>query len=269
MGNGLPGAALRVVELPNGNLVAAYRDVSWFGSQVAEWDGSTWTALGTATDQPIEAMLALPDGDLLIGGRFTTVGGVLAAGLARWRGGVWHAVPGVEGYVFALAMSSTGEIGVGGAFLAPAVGSVNFVSLTSGCAAMVTSTATACIGPAGPLQSTATALPWLGSTLRLRTSGYAAGSLAVVMAGFQATSVSLAAVHPAGLPGCSVLTSFDAVQLRVPVAGAVEVTIPIANSPALLGVTLRHQHLQAEFGAGGALVSLSSSNLLQSVVGDF
>mgnify|MGYP006915314013 CR=1 FL=1 len=59
------------------------------------------------------------------------------------------------------------------------------------------------------------------------------------------------------------------VSASSPVAGVVDVAIQIPNDPALIGVALRHQQLQAGLDAAGALVSLSSSNLLQSVVGDF
>ena len=162
-GSGPPGGVSAIDELPNGNLVAAGYDAATAGGLVAEWNGTTWTNLGSGMNRRIDAVLALPDGDVLAGGWFTTAGGVPAVGLARWRSGAWQAVPGVEGYVSALAMGSNGEIGVGGTFWAPGVGSANFVRLASGCAAAVTSTTTPCTGAAGPLVSTATSVPLLGS----------------------------------------------------------------------------------------------------------
>ncbi|MCU0867967.1 MAG: hypothetical protein MUC36_29640 [Planctomycetes bacterium] len=141
-------------------------------------------------------MLALPDGDVLAGGWFTTAGGVPAKGLARWRGGAWHAVHDVVGNVYSLAMGSNGEIGVGGAFWSPATGSSNL-------------------------------------TFRIRTTGYASSSIAAALIGSQATNQLLSSAHSAGLPGCSLLTSPDWVLFALPVAGVVELELPIQNTPAL------------------------------------
>jgi trimeric autotransporter adhesin len=269
LGSGLPGGAGRMDELPNGNLVAITYDDANVVWHVAEWNGATWTNLGSGMNSSILDVLALPDGDVLAGGWFTTAGGVPARGLARWRGGAWHAVHDVVGNVYSLAMSSNGEIGVGGAFWSPATGSTNFVRLASGCAAAVTTTATACVGPAGPLVSAPTSLPWLGSTFRIRTTGYASSSIAAVLIGSQPANLLLSNAHSAGLPGCSVLTSPDQVLFALPVAGVVELELPIQNTPALIGLALRHQQLQAGLASDGAMVSLSSSNLLELLVGDF
>ncbi|MFN9331979.1 MAG: hypothetical protein ACK6D1_05195 [Planctomycetota bacterium] len=269
LGSGLPGGAGRIDELPNGNLVAITYDAANFVWYVTQWNGATWTNLGSGMNATIQDVLALPDGDVLAGGMFSMAGGVPAKGLARWRGGAWQAVHDVVGNVYSLAMGSNGEIGVGGYFWAPAVGSANFLRLASGCPATVTSTATPCVGPAGPLVSSAESLPWLGSSLRILTTGYASGSIAAVLIGSQPANQPLSNLHSAGLPGCSVLTAPDGVLLTQPVAGVLELALPIPNTPALVGVTLWNQQLQAGLDSAGALVSLSSSNLLEILVGDW
>lgn len=269
IGSGLPGGVGAIDELPNGNLVAVSYVAATGGSFVAEWNGATWTSLGTGMDRRIDALLALPDGDVLAGGWFTTAGGVPATGLARWRGGAWQAVPGVEGYVSALAIDRNGEIGVGGTFWAPALGSFQFVRLASDCAARVSNTAQACNSPGSAILSTPTSLPWLGSTFSIRTTGYANGSVAAVVTGFQAASLPLVNLHPAGQAGCSLLTSVDALRFAFPVGGLVEERLTIPNAPALIGVSLRHQQVQVVLDANGAVADLRSSNLLQSTIGDF
>ena len=59
-----------------------------------------------------------PDGDLYLGGSFSAVGQLAAAGIARWDGQRWHAlgagIPG--GYVYALAFGPDGALYAGGYF---------------------------------------------------------------------------------------------------------------------------------------------------------
>src|ERR1043165_7473171 len=58
-------------------------------SNIASWDGSSWHALGSGTDQPVLALAVLPSGELVAGGQFTTAGGVPARNIARWNGAAW------------------------------------------------------------------------------------------------------------------------------------------------------------------------------------
>ena len=72
-------------------------------------------------DGPIYAMLAAPNGDLIVAGRFDVAGGVLASGVARWDGHAWSAFGqgvGRTGYytVYALALLPNGDLIAAGSF---------------------------------------------------------------------------------------------------------------------------------------------------------
>lgn len=117
--------------LPNGDLVAAGRFTSAGGTaaaHVARWDGTTWHALGSGLSFPSEpfnidvfSLAALPNGDLVAGGRFTHAGGIQVDSLARWDGTNWHTMGGVKllsswGEVHSLLTLPNGDLVVGGQF---------------------------------------------------------------------------------------------------------------------------------------------------------
>lgn len=59
-------------------------------SNIAEWNGSAWSALGSGMNGGVSA-LAVAGGNLYAGGGFTTAGGVLVSNVAEWDGSVWSA----------------------------------------------------------------------------------------------------------------------------------------------------------------------------------
>jgi len=64
-------------------------------SNIARWDGTTWSALGDGVDDNVTAMHVFDDGggtDLYVGGYFDTAGGVAAARIARFDGADWSAL---------------------------------------------------------------------------------------------------------------------------------------------------------------------------------
>ena len=67
---------------------------------IARWDGAQWTALGGGLqgvptyDVYVNAIATDSRGNLYVGGRFSTAGGVPALNLARWNGETWSAVAG-------------------------------------------------------------------------------------------------------------------------------------------------------------------------------
>ena len=64
---------------------------------LARWDGETWSALGTGTNDTVYALAAFDDGGgpaLYLGGAFGVAGGVPVAGLAKWNGASYSAVGG-------------------------------------------------------------------------------------------------------------------------------------------------------------------------------
>lgn len=71
------------------------------------------------TTGAVYATLALPSGDVLVGGAFTMAGGVSANNIARWRAstGAWSPIgTGVGGSVFALLQLPDGTVLVAGSF---------------------------------------------------------------------------------------------------------------------------------------------------------
>jgi hypothetical protein len=51
-----------------------------------------WDTMNGGTNGPINTMARLPNGDIVVGGRFTQAGGVPANNIARWDGSFWHAM---------------------------------------------------------------------------------------------------------------------------------------------------------------------------------
>ncbi|MCA8953721.1 MAG: hypothetical protein KDE27_29690 [Planctomycetes bacterium] len=86
-------------------------------ANVARWDGAMWHALGAGVDQEVNALTLLPNGDLAVGGDFTTAGGQPASHVALWDGAAWTTLPpGADGDVFALGVLPNGTLAVGGNF---------------------------------------------------------------------------------------------------------------------------------------------------------
>ncbi|MGH7970073.1 MAG: hypothetical protein ACREIC_15230, partial [Limisphaerales bacterium] len=102
-------------------------------NNIAKWDGSSWTALGSGMNGRVDA-LAVSDGNVYAGWYFTTAGGSAAKGVAKWDGSSWAALgSGVGGtfpYVTALAVSGT-DLYVGGRF-ATAGGATNYIAKWDG-----------------------------------------------------------------------------------------------------------------------------------------
>ncbi|HEX5054093.1 MAG TPA: hypothetical protein VFZ65_20105 [Planctomycetota bacterium] len=83
---------------------------------VARFDGAAWQVLGSA-DASVHALVELPNGDLVVGGSFTSIDGVAAACVARWDGASWHALgSGTNQPVTALAVLPNSDLVVGGGF---------------------------------------------------------------------------------------------------------------------------------------------------------
>ncbi|MBJ6110177.1 T9SS type A sorting domain-containing protein [Hymenobacter sp. BT523] len=102
-------------------------------NNIARWNGTAWTALGTGTGGSyfagrVTALKLDGTGGLYVGGHFLTAGGSLATRLARWDGSAWQAqglamsgdstgsiqIPDV---VNALALDGRGHLLAGGCFI--------------------------------------------------------------------------------------------------------------------------------------------------------
>lgn len=86
-------------------------------SGLARWDGSGWAALDPKVQCSVGAMVAMANGELLVGGKITGIAGSGTVNLAKWDGVVWTAVAsGVNGGVQSLLPLSDGKVVVGGSF---------------------------------------------------------------------------------------------------------------------------------------------------------
>ncbi len=112
--------------LPDGRLLASGRfdaaggpiGVGVPAKNLAVWDGTAWAefAGGTSPNGP-NALHMRSDGNVLIGGYFTSAGGVTVNNIARWDGTAWHPLDeGVESGVATITSLPSGNILVGGWF---------------------------------------------------------------------------------------------------------------------------------------------------------
>src|SRR5437016_8473529 len=86
-----------------------------FATNIAKWDGRTWSALGPGVGGVVWD-LAVSGSDLFVGGLFNTAGGMLATNIAQWNGTNWSALgSGVGGTVTTMAVSG-GDLYAGGLF---------------------------------------------------------------------------------------------------------------------------------------------------------
>jgi len=127
--SGQPGV-FAIERLPNGTIVAGGRFETAGGlsaTNIARWNGSAWSAMGSGLGVPfttdgVGALQALPNGDLLAGGRFTSP----SANIAKWNGSAWVAanaggLPGTPQFsgfwgVNDLLALSDGRVAAAGAF---------------------------------------------------------------------------------------------------------------------------------------------------------
>ena len=105
-------------------------------NNVARWDGTTWSSLGTGTTNGVNdlvyALVRAANGDLYVGGRFTQAGAVATNYIAKWNGTTWSSLGtgtsnGVSGNVSALAVTSSGDVYIGGGFGQPNAGMANSI----------------------------------------------------------------------------------------------------------------------------------------------
>ncbi|MBM3990360.1 MAG: hypothetical protein FJ298_05050, partial [Planctomycetes bacterium] len=93
LGGGFDSDVYSIAVLSNGDLVAgggftianyANSASSFDAVGVARWNGSTWSALGSGTNDRVRALAALPNNQLAVGGDFQTVGSHRSAYFARY-----------------------------------------------------------------------------------------------------------------------------------------------------------------------------------------
>lgn len=104
----------------DGKLWAAGWDAIKQGDDViqglAVWNGTSWSAPpGGGIDQ-FAFELVEDNGELLVGGDFTTIGGLSSRGAAAFNGTTWRALDFPVGAVYAFARGADNELYAGGAF---------------------------------------------------------------------------------------------------------------------------------------------------------
>jgi hypothetical protein len=99
LGSGTPSYTAALTTY-NGNLIAGGYFNNVGGSNIASWNGSTWTALGsgmsvnTANSNPYAVVLSVIEynGELYAAGQFDTANGVPVNNIAKWDGTSWSNV---------------------------------------------------------------------------------------------------------------------------------------------------------------------------------
>jgi hypothetical protein len=88
-------------------------------NRIAKWNGSTWSALGTGTDDWVNA-LVIDGSNVYAAGKFIHAGGVTVNHVAKWNGSIWSALgTGTNNDVNALSISFDGKVFAGGTFTSP------------------------------------------------------------------------------------------------------------------------------------------------------
>jgi hypothetical protein len=102
-------------------------------SNIAKWDGNSWSALGSGVNSSVNA-LAVSGDDVYAGGNFTTAGGQSASRVAKWNitASSWSALGnGVPDVVNAVAVSGS-DVYVGGRFSVVNAMLANFIAKWNG-----------------------------------------------------------------------------------------------------------------------------------------
>ena len=124
-----------------------------------------------------------------------------------------------------------------------------------------------CTGPGGALSLTADNRPWTGRTFSATAGTLGPTSFGLGVVGTTQTSLPLVAVLPQGGLGCDLLATPDVVVTLLPIAGQVQIQLPLPNTPTLAGATLNFQVTELQFDLFGNIAGLFSTNGLAITVG--
>ncbi len=130
-----------LVGLPDGNILAGgefeFNTDSGQLNRIALWNGTQWAPLGTGITGgsliSVNAIDRMSNNDIIVGGTFTTAGGLSAANIARWNGFAWSAIGlGTTGTVYAVKVAANGDIYAGGQFATASGALVNNIARWNG-----------------------------------------------------------------------------------------------------------------------------------------
>lgn len=114
----VPNGGVNSMIVYNGKLIAAGAFDSADGmpaKNIAQWDGTSWSPLGSGVDSIVTA-LTVYDGKLIVGGLIDSAGGIPVKDIAQWDGNSWSPLgSGISGYVYALT-TYNGVVVAGGLF---------------------------------------------------------------------------------------------------------------------------------------------------------
>ncbi|GAA4049516.1 hypothetical protein GCM10022409_40140 [Hymenobacter glaciei] len=126
--NGLDSSVTALAVAGNGDVYAGglFRQAgSVAANRVARWDGTTWSPLGTGTNNgmnnEVRTLVVASNGDVYAGGFFTQAGGLAANFVAKWNGAAWNSLGtgtanGMNVGVPTLALAGNGDLYAGGNF---------------------------------------------------------------------------------------------------------------------------------------------------------
>ena len=281
LGTGVDGTVQALTISPNGDLIAGGMFTMAGGlivNRVARWNGASWSALASgvsALSTPaVYAIAALPNGDVVAGGYFTSAGGVQANHVARWNGSAWSALgSGVNGAVYSVAFSSAGQLAVGGNFqIAGGLASKGLARFVSPCPAMAAPLGLGCSGSGGINTLTLVAPPWVDSTFRAQGSGLPTTALVVAATSFTPIAqgaLPLVTLFAQAPMGCDLLVVPDLLQLYLTTTGSVESSFFLPNAPPIVGISFFHQLVPLGLDALGNVIEVTSTNALQLIAGSF
>ncbi|MCA8951044.1 MAG: hypothetical protein KDE27_16180 [Planctomycetes bacterium] len=251
-----------VAILPNGDVAIGGHFESIDGvaaANVARWDGAQWHPIGSGLPSWVRKLEVLANGQLVA--CETAAGGGF---VRRWDGASWLPLGvGLDGGAYSSAIGPDGSLWLGGAFTT-AGGNIaaRIARWQPSCPASETALGSSCAAVDLELER----LPWTGGVLEGRCTGIAPAALAAVLVGVSSPNTPLAALHPAGVAGCNLLASPDAVALLLPNGGGVaRFALPVAAAGAFAGLPLNTQVLELQTGP----LALTSSNAIRAIVGAY
>jgi hypothetical protein len=273
LAGGTNGRVRAIVEMPNGDLVVGGSFTVAGGVpavNIARWNGSAWSSLGTGLDDVVTSVVALPNGDVVATGHFLHAGAVPLQRIARWDGAAWSPFgTGLDAAGMALALDVNDRLLVGGAFgFADGAASAHLATIAPTCRAALAHLGPGCPRSGGSNVLTAD-LPWLGAPWEARGTALPVPAVVLSVLGLGTTSLSLPAVLPQGVAGCTLHVSPDRIDLAPGAAGTASLQLVVPSSPALVAATFHVQFLPLELGAGLALTSATATNALTLTIGSY
>lgn len=137
LGSGATTGEIWDIAVSPDGLIYAGGDASFAGvTNLARWNGTSWTSIGTVAGGSVEAITIGPDGIVYVGGSFTSIAGVANTNkIARYNPATstWSALSTStpNSIVYALEVDRQGNVYAGGAFTAIGATTTNYIAVWS------------------------------------------------------------------------------------------------------------------------------------------